>query len=247
MATTDITTPGYVVPRSVVEQYIRQAAQQRGIDPATALKVYHSEGSTDWQSAIGKGTANREKSYGPFQLYTGGGLGNEFQKQTGLNPADPNTWSQNVDFALDQAKKGGWGPWYGAKAVGVTGFDGIGGQPAAQVAQATPQQPPVNQMDQLAFGSLAPAVQQPMAASTDITPQQAPAATPAATPQLGGALGNVGALAQLFGGGAPAPTPAAVAPPMQPLPEQPVNMQALQALLQQPLLSGFLNAQKGLS
>jgi hypothetical protein len=110
----------------LVSQYITQAAIARGIDPQIALRVYQSEGAGGWQSNVYK-NGQREKSYGPYQLYTGGGLGNEFQQKTGLDPSDPSTWKQNIDFALDKAKEGGWGPWYGAKKVGITGMAGING------------------------------------------------------------------------------------------------------------------------
>lgn len=127
-----------------LEAYIRNAAIQRGIDPDIAVRVAKSEGLKKgvWQSDFVKNGV-REPSYGPFQLYKGGGLGNEFQKATGLDPADPATVTQGIDFALDNARKGGWGPWYGAKRVGITGMEGIGGMPAqtAQRPAPTPQQP----------------------------------------------------------------------------------------------------------
>jgi hypothetical protein len=71
----------------------------------------------------------REPSYGPFQLYMGGGLGNNFLEQTGLDPRDPTTWKKQVDFALGHAKNNGWGSWYGARNAGIGDFQGIGGQP----------------------------------------------------------------------------------------------------------------------
>ncbi len=113
-----------------------RAAQQRGMDPAIALKVAKSEG-------LGVGPAGqsnfrkngiREPSYGPFQLLVGGpgtgfpaGMGNDFMSQTGLDPRKSENWQAGVDFALDRAKSGGWGPWYGAKKVGVNKWDGING------------------------------------------------------------------------------------------------------------------------
>lgn len=119
-----------------MEAYIRRAALQRGIDPEIALKVARSEGlkPDTWQSDVMMKGGVREPSYGPFQLYKGGGLGNDFQKATGLDPADPSTAYQGVDFALDNAAKGGWGPWYGAKNAGIQPMQGIGAMP--------PQAPP---------------------------------------------------------------------------------------------------------
>jgi hypothetical protein len=118
-------SPGYDVPRSEVEAYIVEAAQARGVDPKIALEVYRREGAGAWQSTATTKQGTRENAWGPYQLYTDGGLGNKFQKDTGLDPRDPNTWKENVNYALDNAITGGWGPWYGAKAAGITGKAGI--------------------------------------------------------------------------------------------------------------------------
>lgn len=118
-----------------MEAYIRQAAIARGIDPEIAVRVARSEGLGEgiWQSNM-QLDYGREQSYGPFQLHVAPegrrpGMGNEFKAQTGLDPADPSTWRQGVDFALTQAKSGGWGPWFGAKKIGITGMEGIDGNP----------------------------------------------------------------------------------------------------------------------
>lgn len=199
--------PGYTVPRSDVEAFIANAARERGIDPNIALTVYRREGAGGWQSSVVK-NGIREPSYGPFQLYTGGGLGNKFQKETGLDPRDPNTWQQNVTYALDEAKKGGWGPWYGAKAAGITGFAGINGQAAprqTQVAQAQPSSPVASAVapnSQPSFGGLLAAALQ----------QQQPQISP---------LG----LASLLG------QPSAPPPP-PPMPRKPIQLAGLAQLLQ---------------
>lgn len=106
--------------------YIAKAAQQRGIDPGVAVRVARSEGLAPgvWQSNVTK-NGQRERSYGPFQLYTGGGLGNQFQQATGKDPSDPSTWQAGVDFALDHASKNGWGSWYGAANTGIGDWQGI--------------------------------------------------------------------------------------------------------------------------
>ncbi len=123
---------------SEMETYIRQAATARGIDPDIAVKVARSEGlaPNTWQSNYKRG-GYREPSYGPFQLLQGGsgtgfpkGMGNDFRRQTGLDPSDPENTYAAIDFALDQAARGGWGPWYGAAKVGVGRRDGLqGAQP----------------------------------------------------------------------------------------------------------------------
>lgn len=126
--------------REEIVDYIRQAAQARGIDPDVAVAVARSEGlnanpEEGWQSNVVKDGV-REPSFGPFQLYMGGGLGNKFQAKTGLDPRDPSTVFKQIDFALDEAKRGGWGPWYGAKAIGLSEREGLDVAPASQ---ATPE------------------------------------------------------------------------------------------------------------
>ncbi|MCA0278445.1 MAG: phage tail length tape measure family protein [Proteobacteria bacterium] len=115
--------------------YIQQAAVARGIDAGIALQVARSEGLAPgvWQSNLFK-NGIREPSYGPFQLLKGGagtgfptGLGNDFMRQTGLDPANPANARAGVDFALDHAAKNGWGAWYGAKAAGIGNRQGLDG------------------------------------------------------------------------------------------------------------------------
>ncbi len=138
MSLSGIGSPGPLAsnaPYSVANatSFIEKYAAAIGIDPSIALKVARSEGlgAGIWQSNYSKG-GFREPSFGPFQLLKGGqgtgfgtGLGNRFMAQTGLDPADPANWQKSTAFALDQAKAGGWGPWYGAKNQGITGFMGI--------------------------------------------------------------------------------------------------------------------------
>ena len=111
-----------------IEQYIRKSASERGIDPDIAVRVAKSEGGVDdpvRQSGVVK-NGKRERSYGPFQLYLDGGLGNK-ALEAGIDPRNPEQWREAVDFALDNAKTSGWGQWYGAKKVGIDDWDGIGG------------------------------------------------------------------------------------------------------------------------
>jgi murein DD-endopeptidase MepM/ murein hydrolase activator NlpD len=139
-----------------VEGYIRQAASKRGIDPETAIKVAQSEGGLVPNKT---GVFKTGQSFWPYQLHYGGpgyetfgnvaGMGNSFTAQTGYQPGDPTAWKAATDYALDAAAKNGWGAWYGARNVGVTGYQGInrsGGAtvapPAAAPARATPAQAP---------------------------------------------------------------------------------------------------------
>lgn len=110
-----------------IATYISDAAMKRGIDPSVALRVARSEGglnSWNLQSNYMKNGV-REPSFGPFQLYKGGGLGNDFMRRTGLDPAMAQNGPAGVDFALDYASKNGWGAWYGAKKAGIGNMEGI--------------------------------------------------------------------------------------------------------------------------
>ena len=115
---------------------IREEAIKRGIDPDIALRVAESEGlnanpADGFQSNFVK-DGKREPSYGPFQLYTAGGLGNEFQERTGLHPGDPTALRAGIQFSLDHAAQNGWGAWYGAKRVGLGPRDGLQGAASPQ-------------------------------------------------------------------------------------------------------------------
>lgn len=121
-------TPVTRAPLTDVASYIAQAATQRGIDPNVALTVARSEGGlSSWnlQSNYVKNGV-REPSFGPFQLYKGGGLGNAFMSRTGLDPALAQNGPAGIDFALDHASKNGWGAWYGAGKAGISKWQGIG-------------------------------------------------------------------------------------------------------------------------
>lgn len=122
------TTPGGGVgPRSATEQeaYIRQAAKARGIDPDVAVAVARSEG-------LNKYIGDQGTSFGPFQLHyknsipglSNSGLGDKFTAQTGKHASDPSTWKDQVDFALDEAKKSGWGAWHGWRGLPNAGLGG---------------------------------------------------------------------------------------------------------------------------
>ncbi|TGT76137.1 MULTISPECIES: hypothetical protein [unclassified Mesorhizobium] len=130
-----------------ITDYIIRAATARDIDPNVALTVARGEGGLKNPFRHGEGPAPKsqapglgplENSFGPFQLYisgTGAGLGDR-AVAAGVDPRK--NWQGGVDFALDEAKRAGWGQWYGAKAAGITGRMGIGGAPGPAMASAGP-------------------------------------------------------------------------------------------------------------
>jgi len=123
---------------STVADYIRRAAESRGIDPEVALRVFKQESGFN---PAARNVTDREESYGVAQLNVKGGLG-VTARQQGIEPSDPAQWPRHVDFALDTVKKDGWRQWYGARDVGIGRWDGIGGQPAAPSSTTTPAPAP---------------------------------------------------------------------------------------------------------
>jgi hypothetical protein len=114
-----------------MEPYIRETAAKYGINPDTAVRVAKSEGLSSFRSGVRTKSGAEEPSFGAFQLYTGGGLGNKFQKETGLDPSDPANEKATIDYALKTAAKVGWGPWHGAKNTGIGEWEGIGSKAVA--------------------------------------------------------------------------------------------------------------------
>ena len=87
---------------------------------------------------------DRGSSFGPFQLHYGGmasggmagkGEGDNFTAKTGLDARDPKTWKQQIDYALETAKRNGWGAWHGAARVGIEQRQGLGGAAATGALQ----------------------------------------------------------------------------------------------------------------
>jgi hypothetical protein len=110
-------------PRGL-EGYIRETAAKYGVDPDTAVAVAKSEG-------LSNPTGDGGTSHGAFQLHTGGGLGDDFQKETGLDPRDSKNERAMIDWTLRNAHRTGWSPYHGAKRTGIGPRAGLGGAPGA--------------------------------------------------------------------------------------------------------------------
>jgi hypothetical protein len=129
--------------KDAVADFIRSEARRLGIDPEVALRVAKTEGFNSYQSTVQLPGGGRERSYGPFQLYMGGGLGNEFEKATGINPERDRSDASvkaGITYALQHAATKGWGAFHGARNNGIGNRDGIGGGPAAPVQGGGTQQ-----------------------------------------------------------------------------------------------------------
>jgi hypothetical protein len=114
--------PGYEqsgLSAEAIKNYIRQEATKRNIDPEAAVKVASTEGMGQYQSGVINKKGERERSYGPFQLYMGGGLGNSFKKDTGIDPGEDSSArsvKMQIQYALDHAaKQGNWDAWHGVR------------------------------------------------------------------------------------------------------------------------------------
>jgi peptidoglycan hydrolase-like protein with peptidoglycan-binding domain len=128
--------PGYPsdMTRGAIENIIREEAELRGIDPDVAVAIFRHEGAGAYQSTVprtGRGSlGGREASFGPYQLYIGGGLGNVYQDRTGRDLTTDNTREgiiNQIRFALDMAIRDSWQPWYGRGPAGVGRYEGLGG------------------------------------------------------------------------------------------------------------------------
>lgn len=127
-------SPGYPegLSQKNIEGIVRAEARLRNMDPDVAVAIFRSEGAGSYQSQVsrsGKGAlGGKEASFGPFQLFIGGGLGNAYQKATGRDLTRDNTVdgiTKQIQFSLDEAAKSGWGAWYGRKTAGVGVREGV--------------------------------------------------------------------------------------------------------------------------
>lgn len=126
-----------------MEAWIREEAPLRNLDPDVAVRIFRAEGAGAYQSTVERqGTGSylgREASWGPYQLYTGNGLGGQYEQETGRNLLTDNTREgirNQIRWALDHAAttrgaQGGWQPWHGRIPAGVGQYDGNAGNGVA--------------------------------------------------------------------------------------------------------------------
>jgi hypothetical protein len=146
-----------------VDDYTRQEASKWGIDPNVASKFLGQESSYGQAKRPG----DNGTSFGPFQLHfaaDGRAMGDDFRRDTGLDPRDPSTWKAQIDYAMKRAAMGGWGPWtttmnklgYGQWS-GITTNRQFAGQPRTN-------QQPSNVVKAAAIPTQLPPSSQPMVA-----------------------------------------------------------------------------------
>jgi len=119
-----------------ITSIITRECQRRYIDPVVALGVYSEEGKLAYQSTLpagpNKSFNGREASFGPFQLYIGGGLGNDYGSKVNGDATGRILLSDNnragiqrqIQFSLDQfIKDGNWNKWHGWKGNPSAGLN----------------------------------------------------------------------------------------------------------------------------
>lgn len=220
---------------ATVEEYIRYAAAQRGIDPDIAVRVAQGEGGLKDPFRRGEGPAPKsqaaefgatENSFGPLQLYISGnnaGLGDR-AVAAGIDPRKD--WKGGVDFALDEVARKGWGQWYGAKAAGITGMMGVGN--GAKPIGASPS-PYAGMADGPKGQEMYPRPVMGSMVAGNSAPASSSAPVPAAAQALAGGSGNK--MADIFGMMALAPQQQAQFSPVQIMGPSPGQANALSSLI----------------
>jgi hypothetical protein len=124
--------------RQLVREYGRELKGRRpGFDPEFAERVFQGESGFD-PRAVG----DDKSSFGVPQLHMGNisrqfpnpGLGDEFKRETGLDPRDPKNSRAMTAWAMDYAADKGWSPWTVARNLKAQGAAGGSGAPASGVA-----------------------------------------------------------------------------------------------------------------
>ncbi len=105
-------------PRGMIP-VIREAAARYGHNPDTAVKVFGHEG-------LGEYVGDEGTSFGASQLHIGGGLGDQFINETGLDPRDPANEPAMIDWSMRNLGQTGWEPYHGAARAGVEAREGVG-------------------------------------------------------------------------------------------------------------------------
>ena len=168
-----------------MEELVRKYAVKHGVDADTAVRVWKSEGGMKFQSQVDRRSTRgtykgKEDSWGPFQLFLGGGLGNEFVKAYGIKPQKLRDYGSNkqwvekmIDFAMYNAAKSGWGAWYGAANVGIGDYDGIPSNPKYDTYEPMPVTSPRPQLRPSDDNVTNPAID-----TDELTPADSPAGDP---------------------------------------------------------------------
>ena len=157
---------------------ITSKANEWGIDPNIAVRVWQSEGPTSTLNFMQPGdyVAGKPTSGGPFQFHTGGAgsVGTEYERATGYSVYDPSHIDQYLDFTFKWVRQNGWGPWHGAARVGIYGKTGVRNIPPG--GEGLPDPRPHNVPDHFTLPT--PAAGPPTAAPSSDEWPKAPSGAP---------------------------------------------------------------------
>jgi len=110
-------TPAAAAPAGSLKALIDNAAAAAGINPRKMYGIV--AGESGHGSNYDTNVSSREASYGPFQLNIKGGLGNAFEKETGLKVTDPSTIPAQAEWVAKYLAKNPnmnvGGTWFGYK------------------------------------------------------------------------------------------------------------------------------------
>ena len=165
-APTSVPTSGAIpgVGAKDVDDYTRSVATKWGIDPDVASKILAQESSYGQARKPG----DNGTSFGPFQLHfapDGRAMGDDFKRDTGLDPRDPKTWKDQIDYAMKRAAMGGWTPWTTSmKKLGMNQWSGITTNRRFAGKLGTTPSPRMRQADAMPVSAQLPPSSQPMVA-----------------------------------------------------------------------------------
>lgn len=126
---------------SEVKSMVDSAAARHGVDPHVMYGIIAGESAHGNRYDIGDGG----RSFSPFQMYTGGGLGNTFERQTGKSVRDPKNLPHIADYVARYIKRSGdLRPWHGyhGRAHWNPRWGSMGYSPAKKKDDATPNASP---------------------------------------------------------------------------------------------------------
>jgi hypothetical protein len=188
-------------PPGSLKELIDRSAAAAGISPRKMYGIV--AGESGHGDNYDTNVSDREASYGPFQLNIKGGLGNQFEKETGLKVTDPNTipaqatWVANYLAKNPNMNVGGtwfgyhgdtdWNPKWGN--AGYLGGEGAAANPSASKQTpsqtkdgGTPDKPA--EPEKSAFEQAADAVSSGIAGAAEAKKPEAAPAIPTTKPTI---------------------------------------------------------------
>lgn len=150
-------TPSADDPRGMIP-VIRAAALANNVDPDRAVLVTSKEGLFRFDGDHDEN--GKPSSFGAFQLHRGGGMGDDYFRETGKDPADPKNEVDAIYWTMGNIRRfGGWQKFNGSHGV-IGQWDGIGSGsgPDTSIAASPPRYPsPVGVGNSAGYDRVTPA------------------------------------------------------------------------------------------